>query len=109
MVDAVGGEQPPAVLPKELFFVRVAHAERVDVVRRDPGDVAVDRLVGELDRLDVRRTADARHVDGELGDVNCLVNAQVDTAGEAPGAVVHDAHGEADVLAVQRHLEVVVS
>jgi hypothetical protein len=100
VVDTVGGQQPLGPLRQQPDLVRVGHRERIHVVGRDPGDVAVHRFVGELDRLGVDRAADPGDLDRLLGDPDRGLRGQVDAGGEAPGPVVHDPHREADVLAL---------
>ena len=74
--------------------------ERVDLVVGDPGGVGVDRLGGELDAVAVDRGGDLGDGDGLLGQPDGLGGGEDDAGGETPGALVHHADGEAEVLAV---------
>ena len=57
VVDAVAGQQPGAPVGEQRDLLGVADVERVDLVRRDPADLAVRRLGGQLDPLGVDRGA----------------------------------------------------
>src|SRR5438445_703240 len=61
--------------------------ERIDVVRRNPGDIAVRRLWRELDALGDDRSRCASDLDGLVDETGCGVCGQLDGGGEAPGAV----------------------
>ena len=86
-------------------LLRSGYVERVDVVARDPGDVVVHRLGRQLDGRRGHRRGHPRDRHGRLGDATGLVVGQDDAGGEAPGALVDDADGEAEVLGVARGLE----
>ena len=105
MIDALGAEQAVRTVGQQRDLVAVRDVERVDVVRGDPADVAVDGLVGQLDRLAVDRPARAGDGDGLLGDPHRGFGGEVDTCREAPGALVDDADGEPGVLVVEPALE----
>ncbi len=109
VVHAVGGQQALGPVPEQRELLRVGHVERIHLVRRDPGDVRVDRLVGQLDRLRVDRAAHLGHLDRLLGHGDRGLRGQVDAGGEAPGAVVHHPDREADVLAVAGRVDPAVA
>ena len=99
------GAQPLGPVDEQRGLLAGRHLERVDVVARDPRDVVVHRLRGQLDGRRGHRGGDLRHGDRGLRDAARLVVGEDDTGGEAPGAVVHDPDGEAEVLGVARGLE----
>ena len=83
--------------------------QRVHLVRRAPDHVRVHGLRSELDPATGHPGGDLRDADRGLGDPDRLGLGQRDPRGEAPGAVEHDAHGEAEVLGVGCALESAVA
>ena len=63
------------------------------------------RLGRELDPVGVDRGRHLRDGDGLLGQPHRLGRGQDDAGGEAPGALVHDADREPEVLGVGERLE----
>ena len=100
VADAVGVEEPAAPVGKELHLVGRVDAERVDLVRRHPGDVVVDGLVGELDAFGVHARCDSGDLHRLLGDPDRLGRGENDAGGEAPCSVADHPNGEATVFAV---------
>ena len=98
-------EQPLGPPGQQVDLVGERHRQRVDVVGRHPLDVPVRRLRGQLDRPRRHRRGDLRRADRGLGDLDGRRLAEADAGGEPPGAVEHDADGEADVLGVRGALE----
>ncbi len=98
--DDVVREQRGAPVGEQRDLLRVRDAERVDLVGRDPRDVAVRRFVGQLDPLGRQRAAHLGHLDGLLGDPLGRLRREVDVRGEAPGPVMQHPHREPDVLTV---------
>ena len=90
---------------EQAGLLREGHLERVDVVRRDPGDVLVHRLGSQLDRTAGHLRGDLGHRDRGLRDGDRLGLGQRDPRGEAPGAVEDHPHREAEVLGVLGALE----
>ena len=97
--------QPVGPVDQHRRLVGGRHLERVDVVRRDPGDVVVDGLGGDLHR-------GGRHAGGHLGDRDRglgdparLLGGEHDAGGEAPRAPVDDPDREPEVLGVHGGLQ----
>jgi hypothetical protein len=105
VLDPVGGQQPLGQLGEQPGLVPVRDGERVDLVGRDPLDVGVHRLGGELDAVGVHRGGHLRHGDRLLGQPDGLGGGEHDPGGETPCALVHDAHGQPQVLPVGQRLE----
>jgi hypothetical protein len=109
VVDVVRGEQPLRPVLEQRDLLRRVDAERVDLVVRHPRDVAVHRLVGQLDRLGVQRPGRPRHLDRRPSQPHRLVDRDVGAAREAPRAVVDDADREPDLHVVVEPLEAAVA
>jgi hypothetical protein len=105
VVDRGTLPQPVGPVDEERGLLGGGHVERVDVVRRDPGDVGVHRLGGDLDRAAGHLGGDLRHPDRGLGDPAGLVGGQHHTGREAPRPSVDDPHREPHVVGVQRGLQ----
>ena len=105
VLDAVGGQQLLGQLDEQRRLLGVGHAERVDVVVGDPRRRRVHRLGRELDAVAVDRRGDLGDGDRLLGQPHGLGGGEDDAGREAPGALVHHADGEAEVLAVGERLE----
>ena len=104
VLDAVGGHQLLGQLDEQRALLAVGHPERVDLVVGDPHRVGVDRLRGQLDAVAVDGGGDLGDGDGLLGQPHGLGGGEDDARGEAPGALVHHADGETEVLAVGERL-----
>ena len=105
VVDRRTLPEPLGPVDEQRRLLRDRHVERVHVVRRDPGDVGVHRLGGDLHRR-------AGHLRGHLGhrhrglrDPPRLVGGQHHPGGEPPRPAVDHPHREADVVGVERGLE----
>ena len=72
-------------------------------------NAGVDGLGRELDPLGRERSADLGQLDGVFDRSDGSLGRQVGGRGEAPGAVVHDADADAEVLAVIGALKVAVA
>ena len=103
--DGRTGAQALGPVDQQRALLRSGYVERVDVVAGDPGDVVVHRLGRQLDGRRGHRRGHPGDRHGRLGDATGLVVGQDDAGGEAPGALVDDADGEAEVLGVARGLE----
>ena len=68
VVDRRALAQPLGPVDQQRRLLRDRHVERVDVVRRDPGDVGVDRLGRDLDRRAGHLRRHLGHRDRGLGD-----------------------------------------
>ena len=100
MLDAVGGHQLLGEIDEQRRLVRVGDIEGVDVVRGDESGVGVDRFGGELDAVGVDRRRYLRDRYSLLCQPDGLGCGEDDAGREAPGALVHHADGEAEVLPV---------
>ena len=97
---AAPAPQPLGPVDEQRGLLGDRHVERVDVVRRDPGDVGVHRLGGDLDGRAGHLGGDPADRDRGLGDPHGLVGGEHDAGREAPGTAVDHPDGEADVLGV---------
>ena len=109
MVDAVGGQQAPRILPEETDLVDRRNRERVDPVGGHPADVGVHRLGRQLDRLGVERGQGARHLNRATGGLGCDVAVELGVRRETPGAVYDDPHRKPDHAVHDRGLQLTVA
>ena len=109
MLDRLVPDEAPGPVLEERSLVGERHVEGVHVVRRAPEDVVVRGLGRELDGCAGHLGGHQRDVHGLLGDLDRLIGGQRDARREPPGAVVDDADGKAQVLAVLGALQVAVA
>ena len=109
MVDPIGSQQPSGIVLQHRDLVGGWHRERVDAVVRHPGDVAVDRFVGQFDPVGVQAGQGDRHPDRVAGRFGGDVGGQSGVGGESPGAVDEHAHRQADVAVQHRRLQFAVA
>ena len=100
MIDAVRGQQPLGQLGQPANAVVLRDIERIDVVGRDPRRVGIDRLIGEDDGIGAQDAAHPGRGDRLLGERSGGLGVRVDATRKTPRAIVHDPHGNADVLGI---------
>src|SRR5215472_14875799 len=108
VVHTVGVEQLPAPAGQQRNLFGDRDVERVHVVGRQPGHLAVRGLGCQLDPLGADRSRDPGDVDGVSGGPGGGLGRHVDGRGESPGPVHYDADGQAEVVAVELGLQAAV-
>jgi hypothetical protein len=101
VIDPVVGEQAGAPACEQGDLVGDADLQRVHPVGGHPADIAVGRLVGELNAFGINSGRHPRHLDRLLGGAQRGRLGQVDRGREPPGAIEHDPHRQPQIVAVE--------
>ncbi len=108
VIDAIGRQQAIRQLGHPGDPLGLRNIERVDVVRRHPGHIGVDGLVGQFDPIAAQHRADLRGRDRLVSQSHRTVDRAIDTGREAPGAFVHHPDREPEIFAVAAGIELPV-